>query len=118
MSYDISLINPITTETIQADELHLFMGGTYAAGGTTELWLSVTYNYAHIFSRILGNGGIRKIHGMTGAQSIPVLKHAAAQLDGATSQNYWAATEGNAKAALLQLVELAALGPDGVWDVN
>lgn len=30
--------------------------------------------------------------------------------------NYWDATEGNAKRALLQLVALAKLRPDGVWD--
>jgi len=118
MSYDIRLINPITTETIEADEPHLFAGGTYAVGGTTELWLSVTYNYADLFSRVFGRVGIRNIHGMTGAQSIPVLRHAAGQLDGTASNNYWDATPGNAKAALLQLLELAALGPNGVWDVN
>ena len=32
------------------------------------------------------------------------------------SEDYWEATEGNAKRAILQLVALAKMRPDGVWD--
>lgn len=91
-------------------------GGTYAMGGTREAHLNVTYNYAGQYKRVLGEGGIRTIYGMTGAESIPLLEAAAARLADDATGNYWDDTEGNAKRALLQLVALAKLRPDGVWD--
>ena len=44
MSYDISLCNPITGETLETESTHMMIGGTFAVGGTRELWLNVTYN--------------------------------------------------------------------------
>lgn len=76
MSYDIRLCDPVTHETLEVDSPHLMAGGTYALGGTTELWLNVTYNYARHY-RCLGERGIREIYGKTGAESIPMLKAAA-----------------------------------------
>lgn len=55
-------------------------------------------------------------YGMTGAESIPVLEAAAAKLSDEVSDDYWEATEGNAKRALLQLLAMARMRPDGVWD--
>jgi len=52
---------------------------------------------------------------MSGAESIPVLKSAAEKLGDDVSDNYWEPTEGNAKTALLQLIALAQLRPDGIW---
>ena len=51
MSYDISLKDPVTKETIEVKDAHFMRGGTYALGGTKELWLNVTYNYGRIFRR-------------------------------------------------------------------
>ena len=45
MSYDIRLCDPVTHEALQTDVPHDMCGGTYAMGGTTKLWLNVTYNY-------------------------------------------------------------------------
>jgi hypothetical protein len=53
---------------------------------------------------------------MTGAESIPVLQAAADQLGNDIDEDYWKPTEGNAKAALLQLIALAKMRPDGVWE--
>jgi hypothetical protein len=39
MSYDISLCDPVTHETLEADSAHFIAGGTRAIGGTTELSL-------------------------------------------------------------------------------
>ena len=36
MSYDISLTDPVTGETLELDTPHHMRGGTYAVGGTTE----------------------------------------------------------------------------------
>ena len=116
MSYDINLCDPVTHDVLELDDSHDMRGGTYAMGGTTECWLNVTYNYAPIFRRELGEKGIRTIYGMTGAESISVLEAAASRLADDATGNYWDTTEGNAKRALLQLVALAKLRPDGVWD--
>lgn len=58
--------------------------------------------------------GIRTIYGLTGVESLPVLDKAIAALGNDVADNYWKATEGNAKRALVQLRTLAALRPDGV----
>ena len=116
MGYSIRLCDPVTGDALQADSKHHIRGGTYAFGGTTELWLSVTYNYAQHFYRVLGEGGIRSIYDKTGAESIPMLKDAMAQLADDVDDDYWKATEGNAKQALAGLLAFAQLRPDGVWD--
>lgn len=118
MSYDINLCDPITKEVLLLDHPHFMRGGTYALYGTCELWLNVTYNYGEIFRRpdVLGKDGIRAIYGMTGAESIPVLKKAASALNDDVDPDYWKATEGNAKRPLLQLTAMAQMRPDGIWD--
>ena len=119
MSYDIALVDPVTKEVLILDAPHHMRGGTYRLGGTDEAHLNVTYNYSKHFYRIMGEKGIRAIYGMTGAESIPVLEKAISQLGDDVANyrpNYWTPTEGNAKKALLQLLALAEMRPDGVWD--
>jgi hypothetical protein len=53
---------------------------------------------------------------MTGAQSISVLEEAIKLLGNDTDPDYWKDTEGNAKVALCQLLSMAQMRPDGVWD--
>lgn len=76
MSYDITLNDPVTKRVIELNEPHFMLGGTYAVGGTKELWLNISYNYSAIFYRpeVFGEGGIRSIYGMTGAESIPIFE--------------------------------------------
>lgn len=114
MSYDIDLTDPVSGEILHASSKHEMAGGTYALGGTTELSLNVTYNYYPHFTRI-GVSGIRSIYGMTGADSIPVLQKVVDALGNDVVDDYWLATEGNAKRALLQLIAMAKLRPDGIW---
>ena len=116
MGYDISIRHPGTGAVLHAAEPHHYRGGTYCEGGTTELWISLTYNYAPHFYRVLGERGIRRIYGMETLESVSLLAEAARQLEGLPDPDYWAPTEGNAKAALLKLIGLAALAPGGVWD--
>lgn len=115
MSYDVALIDPVSKEVLQLNDPHQMRGGTYALGGTADASLNVTYNYAGYFHRVLGVKGLRKIYGMTGAESISVLEKAADQLGDKVSDNYWEATEGNVKRAIHQLIALAKLRPDGLW---
>ena len=115
MSYDIYLREPVGGNVIEFATEHYIRGGTYAVGGTREAWLNVTYKYGKHYYRVFGVRGIRTIYGMTGAESIPVIKAAMAQLKDDVSDDYWEPTEGNAKKALAQLLAFAQMRPDGIW---
>ncbi len=117
MSYDIYLKDPITKETIEFDAPHLMRGGTYQCGGSNSAWLNITYNYSkYYYQGDTREKGIRTIYGMTGAESIPVLQKMADSLSDETDPDYWKATPGNAKKPLLQLIAMARMRPDGIWD--
>lgn len=137
MSYDISLKDPVTGDTLQLDTIHHMTGGTYALGGTRECWLNVTYNYGPWYrepgvfpNRDEDHRGIRSIYGLTGAESIPVLQHAIEMLTAIDTdisdeerreceehnvKGYWLPTRANAIKPLHQLLAFAQLRPDGVW---
>ncbi len=138
MSYDIYLKDPVTHEPLDLEEVHHMRGGTYAMSGTTEAWLNITYNYADwyyrpgVFARTRkASKGIRTIYGMTGSESIPVLKKAIQKLEGMTvdisekerrkcekqgATGYWMPTRENAIKPLHQLLALAQVRPDGMWE--
>lgn len=117
MSYDIELQDPVTGECIILDANHQMRGGTYAVGGTAKARLNVTYNYYEILCRCLDNDkGIRALYGIQAVDSIPMLEAAIAKLSDDVNSDYWKATEGNVKRALYQLLALAKMRPDGVWD--
>jgi len=115
MSYDISLLDPVTKETIVFDHIHQIKGGTHAIGGTNEAWLNITWNYGGHFRRVFSGDGIRTIYGMTGAESVPVLQDAMSNLGDDVDEDYWKDTEGNAKKALAELLAFAQMRPDGIW---
>ena len=120
MSYDISLLDPVTRETIELKEPHFMQGGTYQLGGCTELWLNITFNYGNIYRRsdVFGENGIHILHGMTALESIPILESATAVLNNDVVDDYWQCTEGNAKRPLCQLLTMAKMRPDGIWEVS
>lgn len=140
MGYDISLTDPVTHEVLHLQEPHEMAGSMCVVGGTTEAWIGVTYNYsdwyfrAHVFHKTRENSkGIRTIHGMSGAESIPILKHAIHALEQIKTDitpadkakceregvtGYWVPTRQNAIRPLYQLLALAQLRPDGVWEVS
>lgn len=116
MSYDIELRDPKTGQCIELAEKHNIGGGTQELGGTRRLWLNVTYNYATHFIRALDSGiGIRVLYGKTGAECIPILESGIAELKADVHANYWKATEGNARQALVGLLAFAKMRPDGVF---
>ena len=114
MSYDIRLSDPVTGEALSIDAPHHMRGGTYCVGGTDRAELNITYNYGPILHRVLPDG-IRGLYGRSGAESIPLLKSAIADLGNDTDPDYWAPTEGNVKQALNHVLALAHMRPDGVW---
>ena len=192
MSYDIRLVDPVTKEPLHTKVNHDMRGGMYALGGTTELWLNITWNYAHYYyestdgdprfardeiSANYADGttgpvkteyGIRGIYGKTGAESIPMLEDMINKIEstykdesgewktarrkrrvvydedgirtktdvyeadrsnieytvkveeydiseGDTS-NYWTDTAANALRPLHQLIAMARIRPDGIWE--
>jgi len=136
LSYDISLCDPVTKETLELDAPHQIKGGTYAMGGTTEAWLNITWNNSRwyrmdsVFPKRNDQSGIRSIYGMTGAESIPVLKSAIAALENSDQElseeeqaeykrqgttGYWIPTKANAIKPLYGLLAFAQMRPDGVW---
>ena len=120
MSYDISLNNPVSHEVIMIESPHFMQGGTYQLGGTQELWLNITYNYAKYYYEVYPESGIREIYGKSGADSIPILENLISKIEKnhgkATDKDYWKATPGNAIAPLYQLIAMAKMRPDGIWD--
>ncbi len=137
MSYDISLVDPVTKETLELDAPHQIRGGIYTPGGTRKAWLNVTWNYADwyhmdgVFQEVDGESrGIRSVYGKTGTESIPILKAAIAALENCNkdiseeerrehekcgSTGYWMPTRENAIKPLYSLLAFAQMRPDGVW---
>lgn len=145
MGYDIRLIDPVTKKTIEFDSPHQMKGSMYVVGGTTEAWLSVTYNYSRWYYKdgVFPNRdeagkdfhdgltGIRSIYGLSGAESIPILEHAIKVLESMEEDlsekeikeyknggagGYWTPTRENAIKPLYQLLAMAKMRPDAVWD--
>lgn len=86
MSYDIRLKSPVTGTTLQLPFEHLMTGGTYEANYDTatgvftpkpirDASLNITYNYSEYYTESMDKEkGIRKLYGMTGRESIPLLE--------------------------------------------
>lgn len=130
MSYDLRLVNAQTGENLELPEKHHHPQGTYRFGGEPFARINITYNYSTHFHRVLkapggegqGKGGtregsgIRSIYGLTGKESQKYLRKAIRSLGNDVSNDYWEATEGNAKRALKGCLALAEACPDGVWE--
>lgn len=138
MSYDIYLTDPVSRDPIELEEAHYMRGGNYCLSGTTETRLNITYNYSDWYYRpgvfaetYEDSKGIRTIYGLSGAESIPVLKKAIAALESMTEDiseedrrncerqgctGYWMPTRANAIRPLYQLLALAQMRPDGIWE--
>ena len=123
---DFDLCDPVTKKVLEIEEKHEIKGGTYCAGGTTEMTLNITYNYSDIINRKMDELGIGEedsssyayyFSGKTGTETIEPLKKIISSLKDNVDEDYWKATEGNVKRALCGLLAFAQLRPDGVWSV-
>ena len=117
--------------------------GTFTPKPISEAHLNVTYNYSSYYyaatdgdERFFGktkddyadekprNLGIRGIYGKSGAASIPMLKDMIQRIKPMKNieckdpdvTGYWEPTVENALKPLYQLIAMAELRPDGVWD--
>ena len=104
MSYDIRAVHE-NGETIYFDEPHSLAGGTYALDGSYEAWLNITYNYASFYYKYI-DGGLNSFDGQQITETIGTMLDISSELKGEPSEDYWEATEGNARVAMLDLLEL------------
>ena len=116
MSFWVSLTNeagvPLEVESHQE-------GGTYVVGGSPEADLNVTYNYSpHYYRHIDKDEGLRWLDKQKASDTIAQLEQAVNALKDDVSNDYWEATEGNARKALVILLGWAKQHPDGIWNVD
>lgn len=103
MSYDIRLLDPVTKEAILFDDLLLVKKGTYCFGASSA--------YVNIPESIMDYPWIYYLNGLTGANSIQILEAEMDQLEDGKS------IDDNVKWYLLQLLVIAKMRPDGIWEV-
>ena len=116
MSYDVDFCDPVSKKVIELDEPHFMRGGTYAIGGTKELTLNITYNYSQNYRE--HDFSIRDLDGKTALDIIPTLERVISELKDDVSSNYWDATDGNAKKALIQILTMCKMRPDSIIEVS
>lgn len=86
---------------------------------TSKAEMSVTYNYSSLYDCFLDDTrGFVKLHAMTGADSIPLLKKALKNLPDEPCDNYWSATPGNAGHILAVMLGWAEQHPEGIWRIH
>lgn len=101
-------------------EVELFTeGGTYKVGGSIDAHINITYNYGGLFHTFLNDvEGIRYLQGKCAKDTTASLKRAIDEMQDDDEDDYWKATEGNAKKALKILYTWALQHPEGIWRVN
>ena len=101
-------------------EVELFCeGGTQAVGGSTEAWVSITFNYAEVY--FLFNFDLRKtLDGKKASTVLPKLKKVWNKLKGCKpfKNDYWAPTPGNAGVPIKLILGWAEQHPDAVFRVT
>lgn len=86
-------------------------GGTIQVGGSDEALMNVTYNYGKVWS-------VRKINGMTGEQSVPILEAVVRENGTERDDDYWNPTPGNVGYMASVLHAWALQHPQAVWRVT
>ena len=124
MSWSFDLCDSVTGECLITDTNHNMPSATMCIGGTKEMSVDITYNYSDIicnkFQEVLKNKDISYayfIDGKSGAEVISLLKNVVSKLKNDVDDDYWNATEGNAKRALNVLLAFSQMRPDGIWKV-
>lgn len=122
MSFDVSL-NDDQGNVLKLDGVHNLRGGVYNLNGSNECELNVTYNYSKYYYKCLSKEeGLRWLHGKKAKDTVKTLLHAVVRLNVVNldykKEGYWDSTERNAREALLDLLKLAYLRPEGVWSVE
>lgn len=118
MSWDVELVDKETKKVMHMPYKHDFRGGNYVLGGTTACEINITYNYGANYRRVHPENGITDLNGMSGKDSVPILADMIGKLGDEMSDDYWEATDGNAKQPLVAMLIFAAQNPSGVWEID
>jgi hypothetical protein len=112
MSYSVTITDK-EGNVLHSNNPHGIIGGTYCSD-STELYLNITFNYRKHFVRgdVFGSEGIKSLNGLTVEEARPLISKAIFALGNDISPDYWEATEGNARLALLNLLGLTHLAPN------
>ena len=125
MSYDVSFYKNDEVCLLPFPPPH---GGTYCLNDDfRKAWLNITFNYADIFERHnlsivkreRQKHGIRVLEGKNAVECVKILSSIIPKMAGVIDDDYWKATEGNAKMALINLLMVAvAVPPDAICRVS
>lgn len=108
MSYSISIVDKKTNKTVLVN--HDIKGSTYAIGGSNLAEMDITYNYSKYYYDKFGTYGIRSLYGKPLDEAIKILKKVITSFgDVLPSEDYWKPTKGNAKFALIDLLNLCEI---------
>lgn len=92
-------------------------GSTYAVGEIGYAWMTVTYNYGKIYNPIMGMT-IGEMDGKTCEEVKPILQKVLDTLEGEPSDDYWDATLGNARKAIVDFMSMVEACPDGILEIG
>ena len=104
MSWWVSITDPETDQYMVVEPFS--EGGTYVLGGSSDADLNITYNYSAHYYRVLGlEDGLRGLDRAEAVSALPILRDGIKKLGTDESEDYWEATEGNARRALVVLAD-------------
>ena len=125
MSYDIKFCKGEEVCILPFPPPH---GGTYCVNENyRKAWLNITYNYAEIYYKHglsitkleKPERGIRVLEGKAASGCVRILTSVIPKMGNETDSDYWKATEGNAKKALVNLLSIAVVMPsDAICHVS
>jgi len=111
MSYSIEIIDKNTEEIVEIESKFDICGASYIIGGTTSLEFNITFNYATKINSAL-EGGIKGLNDKEVLVVVNELAKAICKIPyESPSDNYWEDTWGNARFALIDLLNLCLLAP-------
>ena len=125
MSYDVSFYKNDEVCLLPFPPPH---GGTYCLDDDfRKAWLNITFNYADIFERHnlsivkreRQKRGTRVLEGKNAVECVKILSSIIPKMADEIDDDYWKATEGNAKMALINLLMIAVAVPsDAICQVS
>lgn len=118
MGWCIYLVDSVTREVIKLPFKHQIYGSNNCIGGTDELWVDITYNYSRIYREKTNGLSLDYLHNKFAYETFDFLENLINSLGDDVSDDYWEATEGNAKKSLHQLLTFARMRPNGIWKVD
>lgn len=90
--------------------------GHLVAIDQSEAHCTITYNYGTVYHLV--DFSMDNMNGLTGRETIGILRNAVEKLGTKKYGDYWAPTPGNAGSALQTLLSWAEQHPDAVWKIT